>query len=137
MKRQSRQSTCTRSPSVNHYNAREMAKRLSESVCKGAEDAHEEDIRKKIEEDVVARLTTHFNKQWAKKEAILKHELATEKASWKRDMKKNQFKLDKIQNFIKGQQAGSSTTPADFSTSEDQADEDKDDTTKLDDDSHV
>jgi len=52
-----------RSSFGNNYNAREMVARLNESVCKAAEQAREEEMRKKIKENVTAKLTAQFNSQ--------------------------------------------------------------------------
>jgi len=48
----------TRSASVNNYDAQELARRLNDSVYKAAKDTQEEAMRKKIEEEVTAKLTT-------------------------------------------------------------------------------
>jgi len=106
-------------------------------VFVAAQESQEEEMHKKIEEDVMARLITEFNSQWAQKEAALKNELATEKAARKTKRKKDQSKFDKIWSFIRSQQVGSSTAPSDTSLSQNPANEDKDedDTTNLSDDS--
>jgi len=88
-------------------------------------------------EDVAARLTAQFNNQWPQKETVLKDKLEEEKAAQKKNLKTNWSKLDRILNFIKIQQVGSSTSPPNFSPTEDQTNENEDDTTNLNDDSHV
>ena len=88
-------------------------------------------------EDVAVRLTAQFNNQWPQKETALKDKLEEEKAAQKKNLKTNQSKLDRILNFIKIQQVGSSTSPPNFSPTEDQTNENEDDTTNLNDDSHV
>ena len=90
MKRQSRQSAYARSSSINNYNAQEIATRLSESVSKAAEEARQEGMHKKIDEDVAVRLTSQFTNPWAQKEAALQSQLAVTKAAQKRELKKNQ-----------------------------------------------
>jgi len=65
IKQQSRLSVSTRASSVNNYDAQKMAARLNESVYKDAEEARAEEIHKKIEKEVMAKLSTQFSSEWA------------------------------------------------------------------------
>ena len=71
MKEQSRRATSTQSSSVNNYDASEMAIRLNESVAKAAEDACQEELRRKIEAEVTHTLANQFNKHLAESQAAL------------------------------------------------------------------
>ena len=82
--------------SVNNYDTREMIVRFNESVCKAAKEAREDEMCKKIEENVTTKLAVQFNSKWAQKEATLKNELAMEKTACKRERKKDQSKIDRI-----------------------------------------
>jgi len=57
MKQQSCRSTSARSSSVNNYDAREMAIQFNESVAKAAEDARQEELHRKIEMEVMQKLS--------------------------------------------------------------------------------
>ena len=70
--------------SVNNYNAQQ----INESVYKVAEEAWIKETRKKIEEEVMAKLTDQFSSEWAQKEAVLKKEMVVEKTALKRTGKK-------------------------------------------------
>jgi len=70
-----------------------MTVKFNESVYKASEQAQEEEMRKKIEENLTMKLITQFKSQWA--------QLAVEKAARKREMKNEKSKLDKIWTFIK------------------------------------
>jgi len=83
MKQQSRRSTSARSSSVNNYDAREMAKRLNESVAKAAKDARQEELRRKIEAEVTQKLSDQFTRHLAESQAALEKKL-------KKQMKKSQ-----------------------------------------------
>ena len=83
MKWQSHLSIFTCFFSVKNYDACNLATRLNERVCKAIEEAREEELCKKIEEDVPAKLTAYFNDQWAEKKVALKNELAEEKVARK------------------------------------------------------
>ena len=71
MKEQVCQSTSARSSSVNNYDAREVAIRLNESVAKAAEDARQEELRRKIEPEVTHKLADQFTRHLAKSQAAL------------------------------------------------------------------
>ncbi|KAJ8444141.1 hypothetical protein Cgig2_029916 [Carnegiea gigantea] len=108
MKQRSHLSLSSRSPSVNNYDAREMAMRLNESAIKAAEEARQkemQDLRKQVEEEMRA------------KEAKFENELAQEKAAKQRDKEKVKSKMSKLWRFFKSQQAGSSTVPPDTTLS--------------------
>jgi len=52
-----------------------MAQRLNESIYKATEEALVEEMLKKIEQEVTAKLTAQFSNKWAQKGAVLKNEL--------------------------------------------------------------
>ncbi|KAJ8431977.1 LOW QUALITY PROTEIN: hypothetical protein Cgig2_006474 [Carnegiea gigantea] len=119
-----------------NYDAREMATRLNGSVNKVVEDAHQEEFRKQVEEEVRAKLINSSINGLRRK---LEFDLAQEKAARQQDNKKVESKMSKMQRFFTSQQAGSSTAPPDTTSSEDDDEDDVDevDTTNLRDDSHV
>jgi len=53
-------------------------------------------MRKKIEEEVTAKLSAQFSIEWAQKEVALKNELANMKAALKRTRKKVHSEVKKI-----------------------------------------
>jgi len=50
-----------------------MAQGLNESVYKFTKEARAKEMRKKINEEVAAKLSTQFSSEWAQKEAVLKN----------------------------------------------------------------
>ena len=56
MKEQSRRSTSAQSSLINNFDSREMAIRLNGSVTKAAENAHQEELHRKIEAYVTHKL---------------------------------------------------------------------------------
>lgn len=62
-----------------------MAARLNVSVCKAAEEVREEKLHKIIEEYVMVKLITQFNKHQVEEDVALKNELALEKAARKKE----------------------------------------------------
>jgi len=109
-----------------------MAIRLNESIAKAAEDARQEELRRKIEAEVTQKPIDQFTIHFAEKEAALEKK-------FKKQLKKSQSKVDRIWNFFTRQQVGaSSTQPPGSSPFEEGTDEDEeDDTHNLGDDSHV
>jgi len=75
MKEQLRRSTSARSSSVNNYDALEMAIRLNESVAKVAEDARQEELRRKIEAEVTHMLAGQFTRHLAETQAALEKKI--------------------------------------------------------------
>jgi len=73
------------------------------------------------------KLSARFNNEWPQKKALLKNELAVEKATLKRARKKMWCKMKRIWNFTKSQASGSSTTPPEFNPHEDADDDDAED----------
>ena len=49
-------------PSIKNYDAHETTTRLNKSVSKVVEEAQEEELHKKIEDVVKAKLSVEFNK---------------------------------------------------------------------------
>ena len=98
-----------------------MAIRLNESVAKAAEDARQEELRRKIETEVTHKLADQFTRHLAESQAALEKK-------FQKQIKKSQSKVEHICNFFTRQQAGtSSTVPPDWSQFEVQTDEDEDD----------
>ena len=64
MKRKSHLLVSIRSSYVNNHDACELVTRLNENVCNVAEKAREDELHKKNEKDLAAKLTTKFNNQW-------------------------------------------------------------------------
>ena len=84
-------------------------------------------MRKKIEEEVTARLTAQLNSEWTQREATLKNELVVQKSTLQKVKKKMQSKVQRMWNFFKTQCAGSSTMPLESSPNEDLGDGGADD----------
>jgi len=123
MRQQSRQSMPARSSSVNNYDACEMAQGLNGSVTKAAEEARQEELRCKIEDEVTQKLSDKFTKHLADAKASLEKTM-------KKQIKKSQTKLDRILDFFKRQRTGSSSTvPPDISQFEEETDDEKNDKT--------
>ena len=108
-----------------------MAQRLNESVAQAAEEARQEELRRKIEAEVTQKLSDKFTRHLAETKASLEKKFQNQ-------IKKSRSKLDRIWDFFTRQQARtSSTVPPDPSQFEEQTDEDEDDgTPNLGDDSH-
>jgi len=78
-----------------------MAIRLNESVAKAAEDAHQEELRRKIEAEVTQKLSDQFTRHLAESQVALEKK-------FQKQIKKSQLKIDRIWNFFIRQQAGMS-----------------------------
>jgi len=73
---------------VSNYNARKIVMRFNEIVAKAAEERG-----RKIESEVTQRLTAHFTRYLAEKEAALEQKL-------QKQLKKSQSNVDSIWNFF-------------------------------------
>jgi len=104
-----------------------MAQRVNESVYKAIQEPQAEEMRKKIEEEVTAKLTVEFSNEWVQKEAILKNELVVEKAALKQTRKKVQSKINTICNFLTSQAVGLSSKPPKLNPDEYVVDDDTED----------
>jgi len=104
-----------------------MAIGLHDSVGKTVEEAWEEELHKKIEEEVRSKLTMEFNTQWAEKEAKIQNELAQERAVKQWEKKKVKSKMNKLWSFFKIQQAEFSTAHPDTILSQNDGDDDDED----------
>jgi len=60
-----------------------MAQRVNKSVYKVTKEARAAEMRKKIEEEMIAKLSTQFSNGWAQKEAELNNKLVLERATLK------------------------------------------------------
>uniref|UniRef100_A0A7C8ZQM8 Uncharacterized protein n=1 Tax=Opuntia streptacantha TaxID=393608 RepID=A0A7C8ZQM8_OPUST len=103
MRQHARRSTSTRSSSVNNYDVREMTQRLNESVAKAAEDARQEELRRKIEDELNKKLSDKFTKHLANAKASLEKTM-------KKQITKSESKVHRIMDFFKSQRTGSSST---------------------------
>ena len=66
-----------------------MAIRLNESVAKAAEDAHQEELRRKIEVEVTHKLAAQFTRHLAESQSALEK-------NFQKQIKKSQSKVDRI-----------------------------------------
>jgi len=74
-----------------------MAQWLKESVAKAAEEARQEELRRKIEDEVTQKLSDKFTKHLADAKTSLEKKL-------KKQIKKSQTKVDRIWDFFTRQE---------------------------------